>query len=414
MVDIGPETGIAAAGAAAMPTIQGDTTWGGHYSFPAIGFSRYDPVTKITTAYTNNPKLQHAGVDFAAADWAIGFGCVENPVGSNTFDTDSGVALASPILGYDMINWAENGSILPVDRVYFDYRHFDRVGSLTAWNPGVPPSYQIPLSVDRYCVGVEKTFWDGMMSLETRLPFHGQADARLDTTYGAALGESLQIGNVGLSWKTYLLRRPFWSLTGGLGLQLPTASDAQFSWNVNVGPTYAPGTPRPEGWHQHEAKLVQANETVWLTPFFGLVVNPDGRAFLQALMQLDLPLNTSHAMLNYNIYEIEKDKVWANQLWHYESPIGISFDPVMRVNTQLGYWLYQDGCAALSSLAAILEVNLASTLTDEPEFQKNVVNLGPALAAKIRQTEVAVGTLLPISDDMAYEWELALRVNRRF
>jgi len=406
----GPEAGVASAGGAPMPTIQGDTTWGGHYVFPGVGITRPD-VNNVRTVYPD-ATLQPVGVNIAEADWAIGFGY--DPL---TNDADAGVALASPILGYDMINWAENGSIIPQNRVFFDYRHFDSVGYLTAWNPGPNGThnfYTHDFSVDRYVLGFERTFWNGLMSFEARLPFHSQADARLNLTYEEAPDNSLQIGNIGFAWKTYLVRRRNWVLTGGLGLQLPTAVDTQFVWDVRVGPVADP-TDRD----RHTAELVQANETVWLTPFFGLLLNPEGRMFAQTLFQVDVPLNTSHASLNYDIYPVNPDgtdveRNWANLLYHYSSPLGISFDPLLRIDTQIGYWLYQNPCATLSSLAAILEVNCTSTLGAAEGFSQNIVNLGPAIVANIGRTETAVGMLVPVTEDQAYEWELAVRLNRRF
>ena len=50
---------------------------------------------------------------------------------------------------------------LPTDRVFFDYNHFDQA-NITA-NGAV-------VGLDRYTLGIEKTFCDGLWSVEIKAP----------------------------------------------------------------------------------------------------------------------------------------------------------------------------------------------------------------------------------------------------
>ena len=59
---------------------------------------------------------------------------------------------------------SEANSPLPTDRVYYSYRHFENATPVSV--------YQIEedLNVDRHTLAFEKTYWDGMCSIEVRTP----------------------------------------------------------------------------------------------------------------------------------------------------------------------------------------------------------------------------------------------------
>ena len=151
------DLGAMAGGAAtltepSLPFMMGDTTWGGRPAFPQViapaRWSHSHPGLPILT--TAEPLgLRGLRAKFlVTGDGSAGVAQVGRPGAGpagipgpariNTYLPFGAMLLSSPIIGYDMINWAENGCILPQDRVFFDYRHFDAVGSVEIVNVHAP------------------------------------------------------------------------------------------------------------------------------------------------------------------------------------------------------------------------------------------------------------------------------------
>ena len=72
--------------------------------------------------------------------------------------------LSHPTLTCSRLNISENNSPLPTDRVYFSYRHFHNASNLRFYQ------FEESFDVNRFTLGGERTFCDGMMSVEMRLP----------------------------------------------------------------------------------------------------------------------------------------------------------------------------------------------------------------------------------------------------
>ena len=436
--DLGAMAGGAEGPAAALPTLQGDTTWGGRPAYPHViapalvatpyglpilnnnvdhlVFSGGIPPNFIVDSNSLPQSLKTADLVLGS----LGF-----PVAPNTFVPFSAMLLSSPIIGFNMINWAENGCVLPQDRVFFDYRHFDAVGALEIvdlYGPdpanGHPDAYYHqqeyrPLSVDRYVLGFERTFGHGLWSVECRLPFQGQT-ASTQTFYpGAPIENRLEIGNAGLAVKRYLFKGDRLNVTGGLGMQLPTALDTNFNYQSHLLLTWNNLTA---DFHEY-LQVRQSNETIWLNPFLGVSYTQD-RLFTQGMFQVCVPLNPSTATLhtsipdgNISLYGIplfDFSEYPINQT----TDISMAFESLIRVNVDLGYWVYQNPDGLINSCAAVIEVNDTNTLGNA--YSANVVNLGPQLVVNLLKTEVDLGLLVPVTGDQAYKSEFVCRVNRRF
>lgn len=437
--DLGTAPGGAAGVGAALPTLQGDTTWGGRPAFPHViapalvatpsglpilndarnrlAFSGGIPPNFLVDA-TDSPAT------LSSADLVVGM--LGLRVGANTYIPFGAMLLSSPIIGYNMINWAENGSVLPRDRVFFDYRHFDAVGSveiinLTGPDPanGHPNAYyqrqQLnPLSVDRYVFGFEKTFGEGRWSLEARLPFQGQAKSVQTFHPGQSLVEAFDIGNFGLALKRYLVQGERWNVAGGMGMQLPTAAGTDLTYETRVLLNWNNVTA-----NLHEIiNIKQSNETVWLNPFLGVSYDAQRWLFAQGIVQLCVPLNPSRATLTAAVPDGSID-LYGRPVFdfnaaplHETTNLAMAFQTLFRANLSVGCWLYRNPCRPLRSLAAIFEVNDTNTLGNR--YHATVVNLGPQLAATIGKTEVGAGLLVPVSNNTAYQSEFTLRINRNF
>jgi hypothetical protein len=79
----------------------------------------------------------------------------------------------SPLAGGSRdIKIAENDNCLPQNRVFFLYNHFQDADSVDN-TPAGGPAVHRSIPIDRYTIGFEKTFCDGLWSYELRMPFSG-------------------------------------------------------------------------------------------------------------------------------------------------------------------------------------------------------------------------------------------------
>ncbi len=257
----------------------------------------------------------------------------------------------------------ENQSPLPRDRVFFNYHYF--ANALTSTTQA---STTKATSLNRYTLGVEKTFYNGMASVEVRVPFMGglaseQFADRIDNS-------GTEFGNIGLTVKGLL-----WtdncsqSLSAGLGVTLPTADDSTFTISAAQTGTAAPFS------------LTLENESVHLQPFIGYVITPTENAFLQFLFQLDFDVNG---------YDVTSTGITLS------GPTS-SFSGLSNVNTSSiedptllfasvsgGYWIYRDNscCPTLiRGIAPIVELHYTTTVdleqdtTDLVEFRDGRIDL---------------------------------------
>jgi len=162
---------------------------------------------------------------------------------------------------------AESTSPLPHDRLLFSYSGFDNV-----------PLHPRGVNVHRFTPGFEKTFLDGMMSFEMKVPMAVTLDT--STILGAAAETQGELGNMLLTPKFLLLQESTWAMSAGMTISLPTASD--------VDVVLADGRP-----------LIRIdNESVSLGPFIGILSVPNEQLFLQAFLQYEFDTNGSPVSLN--------------------------------------------------------------------------------------------------------------------
>jgi hypothetical protein len=154
---------------------------------------------------------------------------------------------------------ADVTSPIPQDRVYFDYDYFHNA-----------ELQQPHVDVNAFTPGFEKTFLNGLVSFELRLPMAITLSNNVftDGTTATSVGE---VGNMGMAIKGLLLRRDTFALSGGLALSVPTAGNTQiFLEQGSTGPT---------------AAIV--NESVHLMPFLGAPWTPNDRLFAIGYVQVD-------------------------------------------------------------------------------------------------------------------------------
>jgi len=377
-----------------------------------------------------------------------GFACGALTVG------EFSATLGHPFFGCSRLNLAENGSPMPVDRAFVVYRHFNDVLETDIFST---PDHdnRASLSVDRVTFGLEKTMFCGLMSLELRVPFNNQLVSNIyiednEGDYGGTIpvsSEEFALGNVGFALKTLLVERRNLAVSAGFGVKLPTGSDVTIDVDVNNTQFDIQGNPV---FASFDIRSMIANETVDITPFIAYSYVPRGRRFFsQGFLQLDVPVNPTHAVLGIDgVISDEGRTRDLSDAFGASDGVELSWQTLMRLNLQFGYYLYQDPCARyVNSVAGLFEVHYTTTLNDANTLQEtiiydsdldyvigpgtyddvtlevgnlanrvDIVNLVLASAIEMGKTEITPGFTIPLStgDNKPFDWEFALMINRRF
>lgn len=237
---------------------------------------------------------------------------------------------------------AENNSPVPRDRVYFAYNHFHGAYSydpdLTAPNPAFDP--MDPLSpatltssprllddVNRFTLGLEKTFFSDDISLELRLPLMTQAgfSSQSLTTPGTNVFESGSddpTGDLAINYKQILYtaygRESSFLFSWGLGLTLPTGEGN----TTKIFDTY----------------LHIDDSAIHFNPYLALLLNKQ-RFFMQAFFQLDITNDDIRIREGTN-----------GEVANYRAPHR------SHIDVGMGYWIFQDRTRAFfQGVAPMLE-----------------------------------------------------------
>jgi hypothetical protein len=233
--------------------------------------------------------------------------------------------------GVGRMKIADNGVVLPQDRVFFRYGNIYN----TTFAPGSP-------NLNRFVAGFERAFMDNLLSLELRAPFATDA-ANAYTLAGNAFtnGTATRFGNLNLYLKSLLVDNGRFAVSGGLGISLPTASDTSIN--------YANGTEL----------LHISSEAVHLQPFLGMLFTPNRRCFAQAFMQYDIATNGNAVAINTGTGL---------------TPAGSLTDANhLLFDGAIGYWLYQNNQArGLTGVIPTFEVHQTVATGDG-----DVVSAGP-------------------------------------
>ena len=181
---------------------------------------------------------------------------------------------------YNGIQIVDNDQARPMDRVYFGYNAYNRVGA--ALNPGLGGS-----DLQRQIAGFEKTFLDGDASVGLRLPFVQQ--------YGPVGAASSTVGDL-----TVLFKYAFYNnkQTGdvasvGLAITAPTGGDGDGR--------LIDGSGLPHSWlFQPWAGFVKVFDRAYVQGISNLIVPTDGR---------DPTLLGNSVAVGYWVYRNPNDRV---------------------------------------------------------------------------------------------------------
>lgn len=291
----------------------------------------------------------------------------------------------------------EQTRALPTDRVIFVYNHFHNAVELKHFS-GAGPQSDVE-NVDQYTIGFEKTFGDGLWSVEARMPFAGDSDLAV-TDIGIDSGH---VGNLAITLKRLLYSDDDVALAAGLAVTAPTGSDTHF--NIANG----------------AARITVENEAVHLLPYLGLLTTPADDWFVHAFAQVDVAAN-------------------GNGL-SYFTPIGfpttlngaVTEQTLMYLDLSIGHWWYRsDEDDGLTGLASVIEFHYTTSLNDAHSsdlggvgffnlgngFNRfDVVNMTVGLHTEW-STNTAIRTALVVplgnEEDRFFDSELQLSIIQRF
>jgi hypothetical protein len=275
--------------------------------------------------------------------------------------------------------FSENTSILPVDRVFFNYQVFG--------NAPISPG---DTTVNRFTPGIEKTFFNGATSVEVRIPFAGTVDP---TQNADALGSSdVVLGNVTLFLKALLWQRGPWAFGAGLTVTTPTAPDFRLV--------------------QDDVTVLQIkNQGTHLSPYLGVIYAP-GRLFTQLYTSCDFDATGRDVLASRQSNGLEK--------------VGRLNDTTLYLlDYSIGYWIHRDNCAFLSGVAPVFEVHYNQFLGNgdtvdglsDPLDSISIVNLTMGSYFEFnRRTLLGLALVLPVTDglDRQFDWEIYASLNHRF
>ena len=291
-----------------------------------------------------------------------------------------------PPAGARQLKIAENDKALPMDRVFFMYNHFQNAVEANLNSLGTK-SY----AIDQYTIGLEKTFREGLWSVELRMPFHGTPDV----VGGDLIVGSGEVGNLAVTLKRLLYVGPTTAIGGGLAIGTPTGEDVTGMGAVS---SYS-----------------LSNDAVHLAPFIGFLYAPYGRIFSEGFVQVDVPTNS-------------------NRVCFGGSNLGmLTEQPLLYVDFALGYWLHRNPYATrITGVAAMVEYHYTMTLEDADivsgtdhyqilQFgntanRLDISNITAGLHTELGLTTVRVGGVFPLSggSNRLYDAEVQVSVNRRF
>ena len=269
---------------------------------------------------------------------------------------------------------AENNSPIPRDRFFINYSYFDSAGLI----PG-------GVDVHRFTPGFEKTFMNGWMSVEARVPMAITLNSTdfTDTSHA-------ELGNLNVNLKGIIFQR--WDLlaSAGLGVTVPTADD------VRVG------------------GVTFENSAVHLLPFVGAIYQPNERFFTQGFAQIDVDINgnTVTGFGGYDdptlLYLDWQAGYWLYRCLHTQKPVGYR-----RCNT------CNTGPSRLhvTGIAPSIEFHYTRSLDDRDSTGLSVLNGSVGATVELsNDSTLDVGYVFPIggTNDQQFDGELRVMFNYFF
>ncbi len=355
--------------------------------------------------------------------------------------------LSHPTMACGRLNIAENNTPIPTDRLYLSYRHFQNATPVRVFQ------FERDYNIDRFTLGGEHTFNNGLWSMEMRLPLDNRMTSDFSTvdralgdgTFDIFDGTRTEFGNVSMIFKALMVERSDYALSAGLGITLPTSQDFHYSAEI-VDFIFFPDFPDFTTTRSILVDVVASNETVYLNPFLSWVYQPTSRFFHQGFLQVEVAGNPSHVKVTGDGFNTFFDGINppVDTITVVPAPGRAELIPqtLLRLNLGFGYILSQNPQADwINQLTALFEVHYTTTLNDAsiktiPEFtfdplggvivtdiivgnrnnQVDIVNFVAGLSANMGNWVVTNGVTAPVSQgtNRGFDFEYNLQLQRIF
>lgn len=289
---------------------------------------------------------------------------------------------ASPGASVGRLKVADQNSAIPRDRINFDYGLFH--GAAVA-NQAV--------NVNRFSTGFEKTVLTDLTSVEVRVPMAATLSSNTVGEPGAQLDVShYEIGNLAFVLKQVLYTNEQFWLTGGLGIQTPTADDITISTFSGVD------------------LLRVRNQSVRLQPYLA-TLHQTQNWFWQNFLQVDVCVSGNEVLVNNR-----------NAMQYLGTLNDQNF---IYMDTSLSRWMYRDRQREIG-FAATGELHYSRSIQDNdsisangylvgtPGFQSDILNATFGLTSVIGKTNITTAYGTPLTSDRSYDGQLRVMLNRNF
>jgi hypothetical protein len=302
----------------------------------------------------------------------------------------SQVALGGPNPGdlVGRVRIQDNNNAMPQNRIFIDYNFFHNV-----------PFTANGIDVNRVTPGIEKTFLQGMGSIEVRVPMAVTYNSTQFLAVGPDSSEP-EFGNVAIIPKILLTSNEEHALAGGIAVALPTADDIRVFGQSG------------------EQILNVENESVHLIPFLGYLYTPEhSDCFVQAFVTLDVDLNgnavTADTIGNGSLAQIGE---WNDQT-------------LASGSATFGKYLYQNYSqnSTVKSFSLISEAHYTGTANDadvlasgpfilgNPDYDLALLNATFGGHLRLKDSTVTTGYTVPLtSSDRIFDGEFRLFINQFF
>ena len=343
-------------------------------------------------AETPNDLFANSGAGAASGPESVGLNMVGDYLGGFLTVSNAGFKATQqlPLPGgaIPRFKMAEDTSPMPTDRGYFIYDFYSGV----PYNGG-------SLNINGFTPGFEKTFLDGMMSVEVRVPMATTLSNTIFLAGGTQTGEG-EIGNVGVSVKALVYRSDTAAVSGGLAIDCPTAANSVF-----VGVVDPPA-------------IQIVNQSVHLLPFVGALWAPTDRFFCIGFVQFDVDTNgdsVNNGSFNGSFVQFPEQP----SLRYREQSL-------LYLDGTAGYWLRRnESDHILSGIAVFGELHLDQSLdtsaplaTEVGVLSGDTISiLNMTIGADFRigpLTDITTAYCMPLTTQREFNGQFRLLVNRRF
>jgi hypothetical protein len=282
----------------------------------------------------------------------------------------------------------DNNNALPTDRIFFDYNYYHNV-----------PFTANGIDVNRFTPGFEKTFLDGLGSVEVRVPMAVSYNSTQYLGAGPDVSNA-EFGNMAIIPKILLLSNDEMALAAGLGIALPTANDIRVYSQAG------------------EQVLNVDNDSVHLIPFLGYMFAPrDGDCFFLSFLTLDTGVNGNDVTAATGTGGLSQIGIWNDQT-------------LLSASGTFGKYLFQNysGESLVQSISLLGELHYTAAVSDADTINAGAYLLGQAghdlsllnstvgLNARfINNSTLTTGYTVPLtSSDRIFDGELRVFINQFF